>query len=58
MRTMLLKDFVLEEFNQMLAEEGRDIRITIERARPTLAVDSGRIVGLWEAKNEHVEPER
>ena len=31
MRTVTLKEYVLEEFNRMLAEEGRDVRIVTER---------------------------
>lgn len=58
MRTMALKEFVLEEFNRMLAEDGRDVRIATERPRPTLAADGGRVVDLWEAKNERAEPDR
>ena len=37
MRTVTLKEFVLEELNKMLAEEGRDIRLASERPRPRLA---------------------
>jgi hypothetical protein len=37
MRTVTLKEFVIEEFNRMLAEEGRDVRIVTERPRPKLA---------------------
>jgi hypothetical protein len=58
MRTMPLKDFVLEEFNRMLAEEGRGVQIVTERARPKLATDGGRLVGLWAEKNGTGERER
>jgi hypothetical protein len=46
MRTMTLKEFVLEEFNRMLAAEGRDVQIVIERPRPQLAAEDGKVVEL------------
>lgn len=39
-RTMSLKEFVLEEFNRMLAEEGKDVRIVSEDYKPKLVVDN------------------
>jgi hypothetical protein len=44
MRTVTLKEFVIEEFNRMLAEEGRDVRIVTERPKPKL---TGKVVELW-----------
>jgi hypothetical protein len=36
MRTITLKELVLEELNRQLAETGRDVRIVSERPKPTL----------------------
>jgi hypothetical protein len=53
MRTISLKEFVLEEFNRMLEKEGREVRIVsgepgpsefAVRSRPRLVVDGGRRV--------------
>jgi hypothetical protein len=40
MRTMTIKEYVLEELNKMLAAEGRDVRIVSERPKPTLVTDN------------------
>jgi hypothetical protein len=46
MRTMTLKELVLEELNRQLAEEGRDVRVVAERPRPRLATKEGEVVEL------------
>jgi hypothetical protein len=46
MRTISLKEYVLEEFNRMLAEEGRDVRVVVERPRPRLVSESQNVVQL------------
>jgi hypothetical protein len=46
MRTVTLKDFVLEEFNRMLVEEGRDIQILPERPKPRLVSEQEKIVAF------------
>jgi hypothetical protein len=46
MRTIALKDFVLEEFNRMLAAEGRDIQIVTDPPRPKLATEGGRVLEM------------
>jgi hypothetical protein len=50
MRTMTLKELVLEELNRQLAEEGRDVRVVAERPRPCLATDEGEVVELHRAE--------
>jgi hypothetical protein len=54
MRTVTLKEFVLEEFNRMLAEEGREVRIVAERPGPKLATESGRVVELRGETNDRL----
>ena len=43
-RVMSFRDFLLEEINEMLAEEGRDVKLVREgelpRGRPKLVVDN------------------
>lgn len=39
MRTVSLREFVLEEFNRMLEDEGRDVRISAEQPRPQLVAE-------------------
>jgi hypothetical protein len=46
MRTMTLKELVLEELNRQLEEEGRDIRVVAHRPRPRLATTSGEVLEL------------
>lgn len=58
MRTVTIQEYFFEEFNRMLSEEGRDVRIATEWPRPILATDRGRVVDLWEAKNRRAEPDR
>ena len=50
MRTVTIKEFVLEELNRMLAEEGRDVRIVEERPRPKLV---GEVIELKAKGEEH-----
>jgi hypothetical protein len=44
MRTMTLKEFLLEEINRDLREEGRDIQIVFERPQPRLVVEHAEVV--------------
>jgi hypothetical protein len=44
MRTVTIKELVLEEFNKMLAKEG--VQIVAERPRPQLATKEGEVVQL------------
>ena len=46
MRTMTIKEYVLEELNRMLAAEGKNVRIVSERPRPRLIADEGKIVKM------------
>jgi hypothetical protein len=46
MRTITLKELVLEELNRQLAEEGRDVRVVAERPQPTLVAEGGVVVPL------------
>ncbi len=39
MRTITIKEYVLEELNRMLAAEGKDVRIVAERPRPRAVED-------------------
>ena len=39
MRAVTLKEFVLEEFNRMLVQEGRDVQIITERLKPRLVAE-------------------
>ncbi|MGB6399249.1 MAG: hypothetical protein WBF73_26765 [Bradyrhizobium sp.] len=39
MRTITLKEFMLEELNRQLEESGRDVRIVSERPKPTLVAE-------------------
>jgi hypothetical protein len=52
MRTITFKDFVIEELNRMLAEEGRELCLSTERPRPMLASDGGRVIDLSEVRKE------
>jgi hypothetical protein len=36
MRTITLREYLLEEINRMLEEEGRDCRVVYEREKPQL----------------------
>jgi hypothetical protein len=38
-RTITLKELVLEELNRQLAAEGRDVRVVAERPKPRLAAE-------------------
>jgi hypothetical protein len=53
MRIMTIQEYVLEEFNKMLAAEGRDVRIVRERPKPTLVTDN---VMKLEPKHEQQNP--
>jgi hypothetical protein len=44
MRTLTLKELVLEELNRQLAEEGRDVCVVTERPKPQLAASEGEVV--------------
>jgi hypothetical protein len=52
MRTMTLKELVLEEMNRLLEAEGRDVRVIAERPRPKLVKDN---VVRMKRKEEEVE---
>jgi len=52
MRTISLRDLVIEELNRNLAEEGRQLCLSTERPRPMLASDGGRLIDLFEARKE------
>jgi hypothetical protein len=39
MRTITLRELVLEELNRQLAEEGRDVRVVAERPKPQLVAE-------------------
>ena len=52
MRTMTIKDYVLEELNRMLEAEGRDVRIVAERPRPEIVRD--KVVRLEGKANANV----
>jgi hypothetical protein len=47
MQIMTLQDFVLAEFNKMLAAEGRDVQVVLERPKPNLCV-----IDLTEKRNQ------
>jgi hypothetical protein len=40
MRTVTLREYVLEELNRRLAAQGRDVQIVSERPKPKLATDN------------------
>lgn len=46
MRTMTLKEFLLEEINKELREEGRDIQIVFARPQPRLVAERGEVVEI------------
>jgi hypothetical protein len=46
MRTVTLKELVLEELNRQLAEEGRDVCVVAEKPKPRLATEDGKVVQL------------
>jgi hypothetical protein len=54
MRTLTLKEFVLEEFNRRLEAKGRDVRIVAERARPR-AVEDDNVVSFNSPKGEGLQ---
>jgi hypothetical protein len=45
-RTLTLREFMLEELNRQLAEDGRDVRIVAERPKPTLATAYGEVIEM------------
>jgi hypothetical protein len=47
MRLVTIRELVIEELNQQLADEGRDVRVMTERPRPQLAVSEGVVVSLF-----------
>ena len=53
MQIMTLQDFVLAEFNKMLAADGRDVQVVLERPRPNLCV-----IDLTEKRGEPGERAR
>lgn len=44
MRTVTIKELVLEEFNKMLAKDG--VQVIAERPKPQLATREGEVVQL------------
>jgi hypothetical protein len=46
MRTITLKELVLEELNRQLADAGRDVRVVAERPKPRLVAKRGEVVEL------------
>jgi hypothetical protein len=46
MRTITLKELVLEELNRQLEQEGRDVRVVAERPKPWLAAKRAEVVEL------------
>jgi hypothetical protein len=46
MRTMTIKEYVLEQLNERLAKEGKNVRIVSERPKPRLVADEGKVVEL------------
>jgi hypothetical protein len=52
MRTITLREYVLEQFNQMLAENGENVRVVIDRPRPVLATTDGDVVLLPQQQKE------
>jgi hypothetical protein len=50
-RQVTLKEFLLEEINRELREEGRDIQVVFARPRPRLA-NRGEVVPLRAASTE------
>jgi hypothetical protein len=54
-RTITLKELVLEELNRQLAESGRDVRIVMERPKPTLATAGGEVVEMRKAPAQSQE---
>ena len=44
MRTLTLKEFLLEEINKDLREQGRDVQVVFQRPRPQLVADRGEVV--------------
>ena len=51
-RTVTLKELVLEELNRQLAEAGRDVRIVPERPKPTLATAGGEVVEMCKPQRQ------
>jgi hypothetical protein len=49
MRTISIREFVLEEFNRMLAAEGRDVELVAERPKPRLVAE---VVELREERGD------
>lgn len=39
MRTLTLKEFLLEEINKDLREQGRDVQVVFERPKPRLVAE-------------------
>jgi hypothetical protein len=52
MRTMTLKDYVLSQFNQMIAAEGVRVVAEGDRPRPVLATTDGNVVQLSQKQKE------
>jgi hypothetical protein len=52
MRTVSIKEYVLEEINRMLEQEGRDLRISVQRPSPRLVTDAGNVIELWPAQTD------
>jgi hypothetical protein len=56
MKARTIQEFVLDELNRMLEEEGRDVRVAMRRPRPRLATDGGNVVELRPAISEEPDP--
>jgi hypothetical protein len=52
MRTLTLKEYLLEEINRELREEGRDVQIVFERPKPRLV--AGEVVQLQQREGKEL----
>ena len=55
MRTMTLKEIVLEEFNRRLEAQGKDVRIVAERPRPRAVEDDDNVVSFSSKRGEGLQ---
>lgn len=53
MRSITLKELVLEELNRQLKQEGRDIQVVAERPRPQLVAQNGEVVRMPTTRRPH-----
>jgi hypothetical protein len=52
MRTLTIREYLLEELNRRARERGEDIELVFERPKPRLATKEGEVVELRRAQGE------